>query len=62
MVGGVDDESVFCVGAILERFEDTADLFVEMCDQSVVFTELVADDFLGSRPRRESFVATGTTF
>ena len=47
VVGRVDDNRVGRVPRLLQRREDMPDLLVQVGDETVVLTELIADDLAG---------------
>ena len=61
MLGRVDDQRVVSVAGLFERGEYPADLFVHVGDQTVILRQLIANDFLRSRPSRQIFVTQHQT-
>lgn len=57
IIGGENDDGVAGLAGFFERFEDAADLRVEVRHEGVVFGELAANDAFGAGPGGKVFVA-----
>ena len=58
VIRGEDDDGVVRLAGLFECGENAADLFIEVCDQSIVLGELVTNHPLGARPCAEVFVTS----
>ena len=58
VVGSEDDERVVALARVVERFEDAADLLVEMRDDGVVAGEFLPHVVFGARKWQQQLVAT----
>src|SRR5439155_5539584 len=59
VIAAKDDQGILVLAACSERIEDAANLGVEEGDGGVIIGEVLANDIRRSRPRGQTFVASG---
>ena len=57
VIGGVADDRILAALTTLGCVKNSADLGVKMFDQSVILSQLVADNILGPRPASQVLIA-----